>query len=262
MDRTCINSKSVILLPGLFAGGWIWDEVVFSLRSQGYQCVQIEQAIPVELGGSMESASSVLDKAIEECSDTPVIVGNSMGALIALEYLISNEHKVSGIVMSGSPGINEINVGVSISDLRSGEVEKARVLGNNVFHDVNKVPEKGVQEIAELFKDKRVFLNIARWLSFSRYYDVEGALSQTTRPIELLWGKNDKITPLSDWEHIPHQFNNTHMTVIDQCGHSPMLEKPDDFSIHLFDYLASKPAEHQSGAKGIAPDDSHINYSG
>lgn len=221
------------------------------ISAEGYQCIQMENAIPVELKGCVEYAIEHIDRCVDQCHASPVIVGNSMGALIALEYMTRYEDRLGGIIMSGSPGISEINVGVSIGDLRSGDIEKARILGNRVFYNQDKVPEDGIEEVARLFGDKRIFLNIARWLSFSRNYDVNSSISKTNKSILMVWGGNDEITPVNDWIGVAESSSNTELDIISECGHSPMIEKPGAFAERMLSAVRSGVFE-KSSAQNVA----------
>lgn len=129
------HGTPIILLPGLFAGSWIWDEVKSDLISQGYKVYTLDEAIPISMKGSIDFAVLKLEEIINLCDEKPLIAGNSMGGLIALEYARQNQEKIRGVIVSGSPGLTELETGVTLSDLRSGDVDKAYLLAERVFYD-------------------------------------------------------------------------------------------------------------------------------
>ena len=61
--------------------------------------------------------------------------------------------------------------------------------------------------------------------------------AQIQVPTLLIWGLNDTITP----PHVAHEFNrlikNSELYFIDQCGHAPMMEHPDEFNVQLKKFL-------------------------
>ncbi|KXF81968.1 alpha/beta fold hydrolase [Enterovibrio coralii] len=230
------SGQSIILLPGLFAGGWIWDDVTEQLLINGFKVISFNDPIPVSLKGSMEYAIKKIDELVERCDDKPIIAGNSMGALISLEYTKVHPTKISGLIVSGSPGLAELETGVTLADLKTGEVSVARELADRVFFDKGKIPHHGVKEIAELFSNKRAFLNIAKWLGVSRDYDVPSSVKMIPHDIQLIWGDHDEITPIYPWEKLAETEINLRVNKVVNCGHSPMLELPSQFSRLILEY--------------------------
>ncbi|WP_350313342.1 alpha/beta hydrolase [Dickeya fangzhongdai] len=227
----------IIFLPGLFAGGWIWNAVVEDIVKKGYSAIVFNESIPVSFGGSYKKAKDALDNIMEICQKTPYLVGNSLGALIALHYTSMNLSQVKGLIMSGAPGQIEADAGVSLNELRTGEKRYASQLMGNVYFDKSKVPQRGIDEISHLFSDNQIHKDIVRWLSFSRKYDVPTALNKVTVPTHFIWGDNDMITPIEPWVTLSQRKENVTLTAIENCGHSPMLEKPHAFLDNLLSLL-------------------------
>ncbi|MDX7986662.1 alpha/beta hydrolase [Xenorhabdus sp. 12] len=231
------SGHPIIFLPGLFAGGWIWDLIIESVNERGYSAIVFKEPIPVTFEKNQKTIINVLDEVIDTCDEQPYLVGNSLGALIALHYSSLNISRVKGIVMSGAPGQIESEAGVSLSELRTGNIKYASMLMGNVYFDKSKVPQRGIDEISRIFSDDEIFKSIVRWLSFSRKYDVPKILSETTIPIHFIWGKEDIITPVAPWQGLASQLNHVSMSIIDNCGHSPMLEMPQVFVETLFSHI-------------------------
>ncbi|WP_262488399.1 alpha/beta fold hydrolase [Iodobacter fluviatilis] len=232
------NGTPIVFLPGLFAGGWIWDAVASSCLEEGFSTITFDDAIPVIFGNHFRQAIKVLDMVLEECEEKPFLIGNSLGALISLHYALQNPTRIQGLVMSGAPGLVELEAGVQLSQLHTGEIQYAHALVSNVIYDKSKIPQRGIEEVARLFGDRGVFNNIARWLSLSRKYDIPEALQQLKAlPIHFIWGEHDNITPAQPWVDLAGQFENIQASVILECGHSPMVELPQSFLEHLLPTL-------------------------
>ncbi|WP_237434394.1 alpha/beta fold hydrolase [Dickeya dianthicola] len=107
----------------------------------------------------------------------------------------------------------------------------------NVYFDKSKVSQRGIDEISHLFSDNQIHKDIVRWLSFSRKYDVPTALNKITIPTHFIWGDNDMITPIEPWVALSQRKENVTLTAIEDCGHSPMLEKPHAFLDNLLSLL-------------------------
>ena len=54
-------------------------------------------------------------------------------------------------------------------------------------------------------------------------------MAQVKVPSLVLWGKQDAIVPLNCGELYQQVIPGSNLVVIDECGHSPHIEKPNDF---------------------------------
>ncbi|MDY4314807.1 alpha/beta hydrolase [Pectobacterium actinidiae] len=234
------SGRPVIFLPGLFAGGWIWNAVVKKVIDADYSAIVINEPIPVTFSGSYKKANDILQEVVEACDEAPYLVGNSLGSLIALHYTSLNQSRIKGLVMSGAPGQIEADSGVSLSELRTGNKKYALALLDKIFFDKTKIPQNGIDEISYLFSNDQVHKNIVRWLSFSRKYDVPTVLNKITIPVNLIWGEHDMLTPVEPWISLSQIQRHVTMSIIKNCGHSPMLEKPNVFLEELLFHLNSK----------------------
>lgn len=229
--------EPIIFLPGLFAGGWIWDTVGQNMVNKGFKIFTFTAPIPVSFDGSQQKAFSELDAITENCSTPVYIVGNSLGALIGLHYASQRKDRIKGIIMSGAPGQIEMETGVTLEELKTGKDEYTTLLGSRIFYDQSKIPQYAVEEVKYLFGTEKTFRNIVRWLFFSRKYDVPAVLQNIAIPIDFIWGKYDRITPIEPWIDIAKQFPQTSMTIIKNSGHSPMVEDPEAFTDALLTRL-------------------------
>jgi pimeloyl-ACP methyl ester carboxylesterase len=62
-------------------------------------------------------------------------------------------------------------------------------------------------------------------------------LSKITIPVSLIWGKNDKITPPDVALEFKQLLSDSELTWIDNCGHAPMMERPNEFNESLGKFL-------------------------
>jgi pimeloyl-ACP methyl ester carboxylesterase len=57
--------------------------------------------------------------------------------------------------------------------------------------------------------------------------DIKPYLSQLRVKTLIIWGKEDKITPLTDGMMMQSLINNSHLVVIDEARHSPFYTHPE-----------------------------------
>jgi pimeloyl-ACP methyl ester carboxylesterase len=56
-------------------------------------------------------------------------------------------------------------------------------------------------------------------------------------PTLIVWGREDRIAPLECAELFHRAIPNSRMAIVDQCGHYPHLEKTEEFTRVLLDFL-------------------------
>ncbi|WP_263081413.1 alpha/beta hydrolase [Endozoicomonas sp. Mp262] len=168
-----------------------------------------------------------------------VLVGNSMSGLIALDFASNFPEAVDGLIMSGSPGLVELNAGVSLNSLRKGSMETAQSLGNRVFYDIEKVPPRGIEDIQKICSQPENMKAMIKWLNISRKYDIESAAAQLECPVQLIWGDHDLITPGKEWSEFAEKNSGITYNEVAFCGHSPMLERPFEFIELMSFYINS-----------------------
>jgi pimeloyl-ACP methyl ester carboxylesterase len=71
-------------------------------------------------------------------------------------------------------------------------------------------------------------------------------LHRITAETLIVWGREDQIIPLECGEQYQRLLPNARLRVIDHCGHSPQIEKPDEFLGHVLEFLG---AVSPAGAK-------------
>jgi len=54
----------------------------------------------------------------------------------------------------------------------------------------------------------------------------------------LIWGKQDIVTPAFVGEKFNELIENSKLFFVEDCGHAPMMEKPDEFNSILENYLS------------------------
>ena len=59
-------------------------------------------------------------------------------------------------------------------------------------------------------------------------------------PIQLIWGMQDNITPISVAEEFYLSFPSVRLSLINECGHVPMMEQPVAFNNIMYEFINAK----------------------
>lgn len=70
-----------------------------------------------------------------------------------------------------------------------------------------------------------------------RREDLRAFASYIKKPTLIIWGENDKITPLEDAYIIKDMIDEAELKIIEDTDHSPHLRKPDELSKTIEDFI-------------------------
>jgi 2-hydroxy-6-oxonona-2,4-dienedioate hydrolase len=247
----------IVMLPGLFAGGWIWKPTRDFLIAEGFSVATISEpfaALDTQCA-SMDALRSVLTGVLDQHGiHRAVLLGNSMGALLALDAACHHPDRVESLVISGCPGLG--NGGPRPSATLSRQ--DPRAIADRMFFDRSAIPENLIETSLAAVSDRRCQMNMVRYLIAIREYDVRRCLSRIACDILMIWGENDLIAPVDEWErHLPLTGRGS-LHRVPRCGHSPMIEKPAEFNSILSRFLACVPrpcpARLSYGLVDVVPD--------
>jgi pimeloyl-ACP methyl ester carboxylesterase len=57
-------------------------------------------------------------------------------------------------------------------------------------------------------------------------------------PTQIVWGRQDQIVPVECAEMFKNAIPGSKLSIIDNCGHVPDIEKPDEFIKIALDFMA------------------------
>jgi pimeloyl-ACP methyl ester carboxylesterase len=78
------------------------------------------------------------------------------------------------------------------------------------------------------------------WKPYFHNPKLPGYLRGVTTPTLIVWGKQDAIMPVNCGELYQQALANATLHVIDRCGHSPAVEKPQKFLTTVGTFLATQ----------------------
>jgi 2-hydroxy-6-oxonona-2,4-dienedioate hydrolase len=229
----------VVLLPGLFAGEWMWDPTSTRLRDEGFGVLRLLDPLAVfdwSAGGLDELRVGVRAVLDAHSVERATLCGNSLGGLVALDFARHHGDRVELLVVSGAPGL-EPEVNLEIGTPRRAPHELVARLAERLFHDPARVTEDMIRRSTALLSERRHVANIVRALKAARAYRVQDVLPEVRCRVLLLWGESDRVTPAAYWDPWARMQENLELRTIPECGHSPMIERPDVFNELLLDFL-------------------------
>jgi 4,5:9,10-diseco-3-hydroxy-5,9,17-trioxoandrosta-1(10),2-diene-4-oate hydrolase len=176
-----------------------------------------------------------------------VLAGNSLGGLLAAMLASRLHDRVKGAALVAPAGgpVSFVKRQVALymvseSRLRDANPTRWRLAMSQYFH-------RPIPELEEL---------VARGLSISRgkgwplycralargakaalSWDLVPHLARIRCPVLLLWGREDRVCPVSWVETFEPELARARVRIIEGCGHFPAIERPEDTAKHLLEWL-------------------------
>jgi pimeloyl-ACP methyl ester carboxylesterase len=233
---------TVVYLPGLFAGGWIWEPAWKCLAAEtGFDQLRLADSL-VAYEARVDSAADwrnwLLKLLDSQEIERPILCGNSLGGLIVLDFAAHYPDRVYAAVASGAPGMKMVPV-FSLQEFMEwlnpkGGCEK---LARHLFYDRSRVPMQTVERLyGEVNTLKRLRLCVEA-LHVAKQYDATVMLPKIRCPLMLIWGEHDQVTPLEEWKQHLDKIERCTLRIIRDCGHSPMVELPSEFNKEFLAFL-------------------------
>ena len=240
------SGAPVILIHGLADTVTIWDPVIPALAAR-FRVIALDQ---IGFGRSDKPllnyrVSTLVDflngflteLKIERASP----VGNSLGGWVAAAYALAHPERVERLVLSDAAGYAALAKTMDSRALRALRVasrDDIRYLGPLAFHD-----KRFYQDVDTAFKERVTAgdsYTVAQVLdSMIRGDDaLDNKLQTLKQPTLVLWGREDKLIPLSFGEQFHREIVNSRLRIIDNCGHMPQLECPNEFSAAVLKFFS------------------------
>jgi len=183
------------------------------------------------------------------------IVGHSWGSSVALTMAVQHPDRVRRVALydayvyddqvasffrwSELSGFGEL----LFSTFYTERIEDRAPLA---FYDERWVTQDRVDRVeADLAKPgtTAAALAVARGHHFAELHD---QLRTFTKPVLLLWGENDQVTPLHFGQRLANELANARIVTYAQCGHIPMIEA---FARSTRDLVSFLDDDHDADAR-------------
>jgi len=113
------------------------------------------------------------------------------------------------------------------------------------YHDQRLVDREHVSRYAPCYQNRdarRALVQTCRQLVPADCDAISACYGTLLVPMLLLWGRQDRIVPLSQGERLEQAIPGARLTVIEECGHNPQEEKTEETFQVIERFLADCPA--------------------
>ena len=164
------------------------------------------------------------------------LLGNSLGGHVAQLYALAHPERVASMTLTGSSGLFESAFGSAFP--KRGDYEYIKKKTGETFFDPEVASKELVDEVFGIVNDRNKAIRVVATAKSAVRHNLGDKLHQIKAPTLLVWGKQDTVTPPFVGEKFHELIANSQLFFIDQCGHAPMMEKPEEFNAILEKFLA------------------------
>ena len=217
-------AETIVMIHGMWGSGWYWENFKGFFESKGYRCViptlrfhdMDPNAVPDPRLGttSLLDYAEDLEKLIRELQVRPILMGHSMGGLLAQILGSRGLAKALVLLTPASPrGIIALKPSV-IKSFWSGLTTWGfwrkpfrQTFDEAVYSMLNQMPFESWKSIYDQFvyESGRAAFEIGFWL-----FDSKGAArvdeSKVTCPVLIIAGEKDRIVPVSITRKVAEKY--------------------------------------------------------
>jgi pimeloyl-ACP methyl ester carboxylesterase len=235
------SKEALLLLPGLLCDHAAWQHQSQAL-SDAAECIVIEWS---EEDSLVEMARTALRQAPGRFS----LAGHSMGGRVALEVFRLAPQRVARIALFDTGYLPRPQNAAGQEEERSrlallavARSEGMRSMAAQwlppMIHPARRTDLPLVDTIIDMFARKTPDTFAAQIRALLGRPDATGVLEQIRCPALLLTGREDDWSPPARHAEMAAKIPGSILTVIPECGHMSMLERPAEVTAAMRSWLA------------------------
>lgn len=253
------SGDPILCLHGLGGSLFTWRHFITPF-SQNHKLITVDfrgsgqSPKPLDTHYSIEEhANDIYEIIIKEDLTNLTLVGNSLGGAVALLVAIrlseQDPSRLAKLVLISSGG-DKKKIPLHLKLLRSflgkpmlrlspSRLAARMVLGVCYF-DKSKPTREQVDAYAGPLANragKNALLQTARQCIPQNFEEILAKLKTLTVPTFILWGRQDAVIPVSVGEQLHQVIPNSTLEIIEQCGHIPQEENPDETIARVSKFL-------------------------
>ncbi len=215
--------KKIYIIHGWTYTKDAWKNCVEKITAAGFEPVLL--SVP----GLSEASEEVwtLEKYVNWLKMTlpkeeSILVGHSNGGRIAIAYASENPQNLSKLILIDSAGIVHTEFSIQLKRSVFGFVAKA----GKIFAGVPFI-RKIFYKIIGANDYERAPKNMRETMKNLISIDLSVALQKIHTPTLIIWGDQDKATPVSDAYVMKEGITGSELVILPGAGHSPHKTHPE-----------------------------------
>ncbi|HVV68639.1 MAG TPA: alpha/beta hydrolase [Gammaproteobacteria bacterium] len=219
------SKPELIILPGWAGDSSLWQ----------HQCVNLTDLVTpkVIVVTEQPSIEKMAEEVLSSASEKFILLGHSLGGLIAQWIAIHHPHKVNKLILLATwTGFSSPELVTffkkMLQKIRNDERESLwNDIKSNLVYSQHDHRENLLQTIHACLAQFPTQGLINQTLAEINAIDTSPLLHKIQCPTLIIHGRQDAFFPLQIHEHIRDHIANAKLTIIETCGHMLSIEQPE-----------------------------------
>jgi pimeloyl-ACP methyl ester carboxylesterase len=240
MVNATTPAATAVIFPTLWSGPWLWRHQQDILAAAADQVVEIPDAVvnwPIE--PTLQAAEAYALDTVDRLPAPLLLVGASLGGLLALRIALLRPQLVGAVIASGCPGLGQ-GPAHGFRAKFSLTFEEACSVRAMLCQDTSCIDDELLRASVAAVANRPAARRGAGLVRDLNRYDGVADLQQLRVPAALIWGERDQLSPLDPWRELVRLCPAMRLSVIPGAGHVPMLEVPAAFNVQLSSALIAR----------------------
>jgi pimeloyl-ACP methyl ester carboxylesterase len=199
---------------------------------------------PLSVGTVVDGVADVLDVLVP--NEPWTIVGNSLGAWVALLVAVRRPSRIGRLVLVNGGALKGGRSDITFTP--STREEARATIGALMGPSALRAPGFVLDDLIRVCRVGPLGRLVQTADEMDRYL-LDGRLGAVTAPVDLLWGSDDQVFPVSYAERMERELPASRLTLLPGCGHAPHRNHPRRFNTALADLLAAAAPETSSAPR-------------
>jgi pimeloyl-ACP methyl ester carboxylesterase len=172
------------------------------------------------------------------------VAGNSMGGLFAGMYAVRYPDEIISVGLFDASGVMSLEKSIVMKMMEKDENLLVLKDSNDFsrlmslfFTNPPSLPYPLKKVFIQTALANRKFYEKERKEIFPDFYSLEKELPNIEAQTLILWGDQDKVLDVSSVPVFEEGLQNHKTVIIKDCGHVPMIEKPQETATHYIDFI-------------------------
>lgn len=253
-SKEAVDGDTVVLIHGFGANKDNWTRLAKELKGEfNIYAFDLpghgDSSKPLDIGYRFEDQVRYLNRIFAELDITRAhIMGNSMGGAIAALYAATHPEQIRSVMLFNPAGIFEHE-----SELVGLVVEGENPLIPKKAGDFNRLLDFALEKrpfvpwpIFDVMEDKAIANREINEIIFAAIRDTgfepdfRNDITQIEAPVLVVWGKLDRVISYRNAEVFVQAIPDARKVILDDIGHAPMVETPDQSAQMFRDFLEER----------------------
>ena len=243
------NARHILFIHGLGSSADRWGNIPKSL-STNFHTISLdlpgfgESDKPLSMYYTIKNFRNIVIDFMNllAINDQISIVGHSLGGYIASEVTMQNKINVERLILIDSSGFLKKSTPL-LEKYLSVAMNPTNVNVRNIFEqmvsDNTKIPLKLVESFIKRinFPNAKYAFKSTLENSTNTQIKLDNLKLIDSVPTLIIWGVEDKVIPLQHSELFKKSLSNSHIELIQDAGHAPFTEKPEQVCDLIHNFL-------------------------